>query len=85
MYVQQNHRIFNKYLKPNPILQIKYKMFLKQFSQGICLTGAVLTSFATLGYMVNDIHKMEKKQLRKGYEEQIKQLNNEINRLKLKY
>lgn len=60
-------------------------MFLKQYSQGLYVTCAALTSFLTVGYMVNDIHKMEKKRLTKEYEEQIKQLTNEMNNLKLKY
>jgi hypothetical protein len=53
-------------------------MYLKQFSQGLYVATAAITSILTLGYMMDDIHKTEIKQLRNNYEEQIKLLNNEI-------
>lgn len=61
----------------------------KQFSQGIMVGGCALISFGTLGYMINDSHKIQKKQIQTKYEKQILDLNNEINKLrvedKLKY
>lgn len=56
----------------------------RQFSQGIYVATAALTSILTLGYMTDDIHRIEKKQLRMKYEEQISQLNSEMEMLKYK-
>ena len=53
-------------------------MFLRQFSQGILVAGCGIMSFTTLGWIVSDIHKMEKKQIRNEYEKTIKVLNDEI-------
>lgn len=39
-------------------------------------------SFMTLGYMINDIHTNEKKQIKSTYEKQIRVLNEEIDVLK---
>jgi hypothetical protein len=57
--------------------------FYKQFSQGIAVAGCAVMSISTLGYMLNDSHQIEKKQLRSKYENQIMNLNQEINKLKL--
>ncbi len=57
---------------PKPILLFKYKMFLKQFSQGLYVAIAAVSSIITLGYMMDDIHKTEIRQLTNKYEEQIK-------------
>jgi hypothetical protein len=54
----------------------------RQFSQGISVAGCAIMSFVTLGYMVNDIHTNEKKQIKSTYEKQIKVLNEEIEKLK---
>jgi len=56
-------------------------MSIKQFSQGLYVAGAAITSFLTLGYMLSDIHKIEIKQLKNNYESEIKKLKQEINRL----
>ena len=56
----------------------------KQFSQGIYVGLSALTSFATLGYIIDDSYKIEKKQLVKKYEDQIIKLNLEIDTLKPK-
>jgi len=53
-------------------------MFVRQFSQGILVAGCGIMSFTTLGWIVSDIHKMEKKQIRNDYEKTIKILNDEI-------
>jgi hypothetical protein len=55
----------------------------KQFSQGICVATAGLSSMITLGYMMNDNYKVELKHVRSAYEEQIKTLQNENDTLKL--
>ncbi len=55
----------------------------KQFSQGASVAICATMSASTLGYMMLDSHKMEKKQIRIDYEKQIKVLNNEIEKLKL--
>jgi hypothetical protein len=55
----------------------------KQFSQGASVAICAAMSAGTLGYMMLDSHKMEKKQIRIDYEKQIKVLNNEIEKLKL--
>jgi hypothetical protein len=54
----------------------------RQFSQGISVAGCAIMSFVTLGYMVNDIHTNEKKQIKSTYEKQIRVLNEEIDMLK---
>lgn len=54
----------------------------KQFGQGISVGGCAVMSILTLSYMANDIHTMEKKQIKSTYEKQIKVLNEEIDKLK---
>ena len=56
--------------------------FYRQFSQGIAVAACSLMSFSTLGYMLNDIHYLEKKQMKSTYEKQITVLNEEINKMK---
>jgi hypothetical protein len=58
-------------------------MLLRQCSQGIYVAGCAITSIATLGWMVADIHRMEKKQLQNDYEKTIKILNDEIKAQKI--
>ncbi len=58
-------------------------VFYKQFSQGISVAVCAAMSAGTLGYMMCDAHKMEKKQIRMDYEKQIKVLNGEIEKLRL--
>lgn len=55
----------------------------KQFSQGASVAICAAMSASTLGYMMLDSHKMEKKQLRADYEKQIRALNDEIRKLKI--
>lgn len=55
----------------------------KKFSQGISVAICAAMSAGTLGYMMLDSHKMEKKQIINDYEKQIKVLNDEIEKLKL--
>ncbi len=54
----------------------------KQFSQGISVAVCASMSIMTLGYMVHDVHTIEKNQIRATYENQIKVLNEEIEKLK---
>ncbi len=54
----------------------------RQFSQGISVALCAAMSGATLTYMVQDIHTMEKKQIKSTYEKQIRVLNEEIDILK---
>ena len=54
----------------------------RQFSQGISVALCAAMSGATLTYMVQDIHTMEKKQIKSTYEKQIRVLNEEIDVLK---
>lgn len=53
----------------------------REFSQGISVAICAAMSASTLGYMMLDSHKIEKKQLRNDYEKQILSLNHEIKRL----
>jgi hypothetical protein len=53
----------------------------RQFNQGIAVAGCALMSFSTLGYMINDSHQIEKKQIRLMYENKIVDLNNKISEL----
>lgn len=53
----------------------------REFSQGISVAICAAMSASTLGYMMLDSHKIEKKQLRNDYEKQILSLNDEIKRL----
>jgi hypothetical protein len=55
----------------------------REFSQGISVAICAAMSASTLGYMMLDSHKIEKKQLRNDYEKQILSLNDEIKRLTL--
>jgi hypothetical protein len=60
-------------------------MFIKLYriySQGICVAGCASMSFLTLGYLVDDIHKLEKKKIINDYEKQINKLklDNVINK-----
>jgi len=55
----------------------------KKFGQGILVTGCSITSFITLGWLMTDVHRIELNKTRTDYEKQIKELNNEINNLKL--
>lgn len=54
-----------------------------RFGQGISVAGCAITTIITLGWMMDDVHKTETKQIRKRYEDQIKVLNYEIHQLKL--
>jgi len=54
----------------------------RQFSQGISVGLCALMSGATLTYMAQDVHTIEKKQIKSTYEKQIKVLNEEIYMLK---
>jgi hypothetical protein len=56
---------------------------LKQFSQGIYVGGCAVMSIGTLGWMVSDSFEFQKKQIINDYENKIKNLNNEINKLKI--
>jgi ABC-type phosphate transport system auxiliary subunit len=58
-------------------------VFVKQFSQGISVAICAAMSAGTLGYMMCDVYKMEKKQIAMDYEKQIKVLNEEIEKLRL--
>ncbi len=55
----------------------------RQFSQGIAVSVCASMSFMTLGYMMNDSHRIEKKQLTNEYENKIKALNDKIDKLRL--
>lgn len=48
--------------------------FFNKFSQGILVGGCALTSFTTLTYIINDAHRLEKKQLITKYEAKIAEL-----------
>ncbi len=56
----------------------------RQFSQGITVAGCALISFSTLSYIMCDSYKINKKLIINQYEEKIRQLNIEIETLKLK-
>ena len=53
----------------------------KKFSQGISVAVCASMSAMTLGYMIYDAHNIEKNQIKLAYEQQIKVLNNEIEKL----
>lgn len=55
----------------------------REFSQGISVAICAAMSASTLGYMMLDSHKMEKKQLQNDYEKQIRSLNDEIIKLRV--
>ena len=55
----------------------------RQFSQGIAVSVCASMSFVTLGYMMNDSHRIEKKQLANEYENRIQALNDKITKLRL--
>jgi hypothetical protein len=49
------------------------------------VAGCALTSFLTMGWMVNDIHLREKRQLQQEYEYKISNLSKEIAMMKMNY
>jgi hypothetical protein len=57
------------------------RVFAK-YEQAIVVTGCSLTSFVTMGWMINDIQMREKKQLVINYEKKIKTLTEENKGLK---
>jgi hypothetical protein len=56
--------------------------FYRQFSQGISVVGCSVTSFITLGWMMLDVHRLEKKQIRMEYDNKISNYEKEIHNLK---
>jgi hypothetical protein len=46
----------------------------RKFSQGIIIGGCALTSFITLSYIINDAHRLEKKQIIAKYDAKIAEL-----------
>jgi thiamine transporter ThiT len=57
-------------------------VFVKQFSQGISVAICAAMSAGTLGYMMCDVYKMEKKQIVMDYENKISNYEKDINNLK---
>lgn len=56
--------------------------FYRKFNQGIIVAGCAMTSFVTLGWMMLDVHRLEKKELINKYESKISNYEKEINNLK---
>lgn len=56
---------------------------LKQFSQGFYVGGCAVMTMGTLGWMISDNFNSQKKQIINDYENKIKNLNNEISKLKM--
>lgn len=56
----------------------------KEFNQGIAVAICAIASGATLGYIISDCHKVEMKQMKKKYENQINNLKYQINELSKK-
>lgn len=54
----------------------------RQFNQGISVAGCAIVSFMTLGWMMLDVHRIEKKQIRSDYENKISNYEKEIHNLK---
>lgn len=59
-----------------------FNRLFKLYGQGLCVGGCATMSFLTLGYLADDIHKMEKKQIINNYETQINRLKLESNMTK---
>jgi hypothetical protein len=57
----------------------------RKYDQALIVAGCALTSFLTMGWMVNDIHLREKRQLRQEYECKISNLTKEIAMMKMNY
>ena len=57
--------------------------FYREFSQGISVAICAAISASTLGYIMLDSKKLEQKQIRNDYERQIRELNNQIEKLRL--
>jgi hypothetical protein len=53
-----------------------------KYEQAIVVAGCSLTSFVTMGWMINDIQMREKKELIMNYEKKIKTLKEENRGLK---
>ena len=54
-----------------------------KFSHEIMLVVCNIVSIGTLGYIINDSHMIEKKQIRFVYDNQINKLNTELKNLRL--
>jgi hypothetical protein len=50
-----------------------YRIYNK-YNQGLYVGGCAVMSILTLGYLANDTHKIEKKQIINYYEKQINEL-----------
>jgi hypothetical protein len=70
-------------LKSISVLKYNMLMLYRKFSQGLSVAVCASMTIMTLGYMCNDAHKVEKRQLQANYENQITVLHDEINKLKL--
>lgn len=57
------------------------RVFVK-YNQALIVGGCAVTSFVTMGWMVNDIHLREKAQIKKDYENKLEVLTREIQELK---
>lgn len=55
----------------------------KQFRQGLSVAVCASMTMMTLGWMMDDAHRIEKKQIRNDYENQIRALHDEINKQRL--
>ena len=58
------------------------RVFAK-YNQALIVGGCAMTSFVTMGWMVNDIHLREKAQLKSEYENKIEVLTKQIEVLKV--
>lgn len=54
---------------------------LAEYSQALVVAGCAVTSFATIGWMVNDVHLQEKKKIHQNYESKIKVMEEHIKTL----
>ena len=57
--------------------------FYRQFSQGISVAGCAAVSFVTIGYILDDAHKIEKRKIVEDYEKQLTVLKDKIKNIKL--
>jgi hypothetical protein len=59
-----------------------FRRVFAKYDQALIVAGCAMTSFVTMGWMVNDIHLREKANLKMEYENKIQGLTQEIQELK---
>jgi hypothetical protein len=58
-----------------------FRRVFAKYDQALLVAGCAMISFATIGWMVNDIHLREKRTIHQNYESKIKLMEEHIKTL----